>query len=356
MTLSVCIIVKDEEAVIGRCLNCASKFADELVVVDTGSTDGTLKEVKKFTDNIYFFKWVDDFSAARNFAFDKAKCDLLMWLDADDVISDENVERIVELKNSFSDYDMAFLPYAAAFDGDTPTYIYYRERIFKRKGNFRFVGEVHEAVEPRGKILYSDAVIFHKKVKENAPLRNLNILQKLIASGKTLSERQKFYYGRELYFNNMFSEAIAVLEKFLEGDGWIVNKCEACVNLFYAYRALGKDGEAYQALLKSLLYAPPNPQVCCIMGEYFMDKDLSAAEFWYKRALEAGNGLGDGSFVNMDFSNFIPHMQLCVIYDRLKDFKRAFEENELAGKIKPENANFLSNKQYFKNLGLRREE
>ena len=55
MTLSVCIIVKDEQEVISRCLNCVCKFADEIVVVDTGSADDTVSEVKKFTDNVYFF-------------------------------------------------------------------------------------------------------------------------------------------------------------------------------------------------------------------------------------------------------------------------------------------------------------
>ena len=61
MTLSVCLIVKDEQDVIARCLNCAVKFADEIVVVDTGSVDNTVAEAKKFTDKVYFFKWCDDF-------------------------------------------------------------------------------------------------------------------------------------------------------------------------------------------------------------------------------------------------------------------------------------------------------
>ena len=89
MSLSVCMIVKNEEAVIGRCLNCVCKFADQIIVVDTGSADNTVEEVKKFTDNVYFFKWCDDFSAARNFSLEKADCEYVMWLDADDVISDE---------------------------------------------------------------------------------------------------------------------------------------------------------------------------------------------------------------------------------------------------------------------------
>ena len=183
MTLSVCLIVRDEQDVIGRCLNCALKFADEIVVVDTGSVDGTVSEVKKFTQNVYFFKWCDDFSAARNFAFEKATSDLVMWLDADDVITDENCEKIAELKTSFAGYDMAILPYAAGFDGDKPTFVYNRERIFRRDKNYKFEGEVHEAVTPRGNILESAAGIYHIKGKENVPMRILASLQKRSAWG-----------------------------------------------------------------------------------------------------------------------------------------------------------------------------
>ena len=354
MTLSVCLIVKNETDVIGRCLNCVCKFADEIVVVDTGSTDDTVTEVKKFTDKVFFFKWCDDFSAARNYAFEKAACDLVMWLDADDVITDENCEKINDIKRDFSDYDMAVLPYAAGFDGDTPTFVYNRERIFRRSKNYKFVGAVHEAVAFSGRILYSDAVIYHKKVRENQPLRNLNILQKLIASGNVLNERQKFYYGRELLFNRMYRESIAVLEDFLNGDGWVVNKKEACVNLYDAYRKIGEDKRAFAALLQALTYAPPSSRVCCLIGEKFMSEGgYKSAKYWYEAALSANSDEEDGGFNNRDYSAFIPYMQLCVIYDRLGDKEKACAFNEKAGGVKPLNANYLSNVKYFEKLGIR---
>lgn len=355
MTLSVCLIVKDEGLVLERCLTCAAKFADEIVVVDTGSTDDTVEIAKKFTDKVYFFKWRDDFSAARNFAFKKATGDLVMWLDADDVVTDENCGKIARLKDEFENYDMAVLPYAAAFDNGEPTFVYDRERIFRRSKNYRFSGAVHEAVTPQGRILRSDAVIYHKKMKEGEPLRNLRILQKQIASGVPLDDRQKFYYGRELLFNGMRREACAVLEDFLEGGGWVVNKVEACLNLYSAYSALGDEKNAISALLKSFTFAPPQSQACCILGGRFFDKgDYAAAIYWYEQALNAPSGGGSGGFVNKDYGGFIPNMQLCVIYDRLGDTARANGYNTAAGRIKPHNENYLYNKKYFENkLGLR---
>ena len=193
MSLSVCLIVKNEQPVIARCLSCVKKFADEIIVVDTGSTDATAEVAKKFTDKIYSYEWEDDFASARNFALGKASCEYVMWLDADDVVSDENADKIKNLVENQS-FDMAFLQYAVAFDGEVPTDVYYSERIFKRCKNYRFEGAVHEAVSPQGKIIYSDAQIWHKKLGSGEPLRNLRILQKRIALGICLNEREKFYY------------------------------------------------------------------------------------------------------------------------------------------------------------------
>lgn len=356
MTLSVCIIVKNEEEVLGRCLSCAEKFADEIVVVDTGSTDGTVLIAEKFTDKVFFFKWRDDFSAARNYAFEKASSDFLMWLDADDVITDENCEKINALKSVLDSYDMVMMPYAAAFDGETPTFVYERERIFRRSGNYKFEGAVHEAVTPCGRLFHSDAVIYHKKIKENEPLRNLAILQKLIASGKKLDDRQKFYYGRELLFNGMYREGIAVLEDFLNGNGWSVNKCEACINLYQAYIGLGNEKSALAALLRSFTFAPPGSAACCILGAYFMKKlDWASAKFWYETALKADGAELSGGFVNRDYCGFIPNIQLCVIYDRLGEREKAYAFNEAAGRIKPNNCDYLNNKKYFEELGIRGE-
>lgn len=349
MTLSVCLIVRNEEEVLARCLDCVKQFADEIVVVDTGSKDKTVEIAAEYTDRIYTFEWCDDFSAARNFSFSKATCDYVMWLDADDVITAENCTRIRILIEK-GGFDMAYLPYAAAFDGDTPTFIYNRERIFLRSLNYRFSGAVHEAVVPGGKAVYSDARIDHKKLKTGDPMRNLAIYQKRIAQGISLDERDKFYYGRELLFNKMYCESATVLENFLTGNGWVENKIEACLNLHYCYTELGDGDKAMQALLKTFMYDCPRSQTCCILGGYFMEKsNTSAAIYWYEHALSCKNEVQSGAFSNIDYSEFIPCIQLCVLYDRLGEYHKAYAYNQRAGAVKPYSAEYLYNCEYFKN-------
>ena len=81
-----------------RCLSCVKQFADEIIIVDTGSMDSTKEIAKPYTEKIYDYVWNDDFSEARNFSFSKANMDYIFWLDADDVINKEACENILCLK------------------------------------------------------------------------------------------------------------------------------------------------------------------------------------------------------------------------------------------------------------------
>lgn len=350
MTLSVCLIVLNESAVLARCLDCVKDFADQIVVVDTGSSDDTVEIARSYTDDVFHFDWNDDFSAVRNYAFSKATCDFVMWIDADDVVTEENRAKLKKLVSGAANFDMVYLPYAAAFEGDRVTFSYYRERIFRRSLNCKFVGRVHEVVSPQGKIIYADAVIEHRKNSKRADnMRNLNIYRRAISRGEKLSARDKFYYGRELFFNGFIVEAAAVLEDFLSGDGWRVNKAEACLNLFWLYLSQGNKERAYFTLLKSLYFCKPNAETCCLIGEKFLnDGDLNAAAFWYEEALRTPNDMRDGGFYSLDYGEFIPCLQLCVICDRLGEYEKAAAYNERAGKIRPDDKNYISNKRYFK--------
>ena len=73
--ISLCMIVKNEERVLARCLNSALRAVDEIITVDTGSTDKTKEIAARYSDKVFDFEWCDDFSAARNFAFSKAERD-----------------------------------------------------------------------------------------------------------------------------------------------------------------------------------------------------------------------------------------------------------------------------------------
>ena len=354
LKLSLCMIVKNEEDVLGRCLKSAKSFADEIIIVDTGSTDKTKVIASNFTSKIFDFKWIDDFSAARNFSFSKATGDYIMWLDADDIITPINANKIIALKNTYDPKTDIFLfKYNVAFDrNNNPTFTYYRERIIRNSPKYKWESPIHEVIPLIGKLEYVDISIEHKKLKQNPPKRNLNIFNKMIAEGVELDARQQFYYGRELFYNNEDTAAINVLESFLNRtDAWIENKIDACKLLGTLYLRASDIDKALIALFNSFKYAEPRSNICCDIGKIFFDKkDYSNAIFWYELASGRNQNVVSNAFIEPDTFNYIPFMQLCVIYYRLGDFVKANMYNEMAGKIKPDDPNYLHNKNLFSNL------
>ena len=89
ITISLCMIVKNEEDTLPRCLESVGGLVEEIIVVDTGSDDRTKEAALEYGAKVYDFPWVEDFSKARNFSFSKATQQYCLWLDADDVIDPE---------------------------------------------------------------------------------------------------------------------------------------------------------------------------------------------------------------------------------------------------------------------------
>ncbi|MCI8360359.1 MAG: glycosyltransferase [Clostridiales bacterium] len=353
-TISLCMIVRDEEAVLDRCLASAAALADEIVIVDTGSADRTKEIAGRYTDRIYDFAWIDDFSAARNFSFSKGTKDYLMWLDADDVIEPGDLTAFLALKQELTcQTDLVMSPYHTALDSEgQPLFTYYRERLLRREAGFLWQGAVHEAIPPAGRIVYTEAAVTHRKERTADPDRNLRIFRKLLAAGKRLDPREQFYYAQELYGHKEYRQAKEVLLTFLrEDEGWVENKIEGCRHLAFCYLAEGRRDQALAALFASFRYDLPRAEILCEIGQLFLEEGaLQQAIYWYKQALSVHRQDATGAFVLPDCYNYLPSIQLCVCYDRMGNRALAEEYNEQAGRYKPLDKVYLHNKAYFSAL------
>ncbi|MFV0393746.1 MAG: glycosyltransferase [Coprobacillaceae bacterium] len=274
ITISLCMIVKNEELVLNNALSSIKDVVDEIIIVDTGSTDKTKEIAYSYTDKVYDFEWCDDFSKARNYSFSKATCDYCMWLDADDILHAEDKEKLLKLKSTIDpETSVVMMRYHTSFDKQgNPTFTYYRERLLRRKDNFKWGGFIHEAISPRGKIEHSEIAITHNKIGPSDPQRNLNIFQKKISEGVKLNPREQFYYARELYYNRKYNEAIDAFKGFLDTkQGWKENCISAHQFIGYCYDELNNKEEAINQLLLSFSYDNPRAEICCDLGKYLYE-------------------------------------------------------------------------------------
>src|SRR2546430_1929302 len=101
--VSLSMIVKNEAHRLGKCLGSVAVLVDEIIIVDTGSTDGTQELAAKYGAKVIDFPWRDDFAAARNMGLDHATGEWIFWLDADHWLDEENRQRLKRLFASLTD-------------------------------------------------------------------------------------------------------------------------------------------------------------------------------------------------------------------------------------------------------------
>jgi glycosyltransferase involved in cell wall biosynthesis len=226
-TISVCMIVRNEEENIKNSLECARKFADEIIVVDTGSEDATPEIARSMGAKVYFFPWCDDFSAARNESLKYATCDWIIWLDADDIIDDVNIERIKELKKVLppeKNEAYLFLIESKMVDVDESVWYWYQIRMFPNHKEIRFEGKIHEQVVFSLSRLGIKEKAVNIKITHTGYIKKEKLKQKLLRNLKLLEEEEKrensFWPKRYLAFSyanlGRIDDAIKKIDEALE--------------------------------------------------------------------------------------------------------------------------------------------
>lgn len=348
---SLSMIVKNEAENISKCLDSVKDLFDEIIIVDTGSTDNTKSTLIKYTNNIYDFNWIDDFSAARNYAFSLCTKDYIMWLDADDIIKKEDLIKLKRLKKNMNyEYDIIMMKYNIAFDEmGNSSFSYYRERLLKNENKYIWKDRVHEYIELKGNIKKEDISITHDKKEQNISTRNLNIYQKMEDNKEIFTPRNLYYYGRELYDHQQYDLTILKLTEFLNSKkGWVEDNINACYLLSNSYYNILLEEMALNLLFKTFEYDIPRKKSCCLIGNYFLKKEkYLIAIYWYKLSLNLSKNQNI-SFYEPDYDYFIPYINLCVCYDKLDNKQESLKYHLLSKKIKPENELVKYNIKYFK--------
>lgn len=357
ITISLCMIVKDEEEVLGRCLDSVKDVVDEINIVDTGSTDKTMEIAKAYTNRIFTFEWTGKFKDARNESFKYATKEYILYLDADDVLLEEDKKKLKDLKETLDPaVDSVSMYYNAGIDEyGNVTLTYRRNRLLKRSRGFKWRGDCHNYLEVDGNIMNANIAVTHKK-SGHAVGRNLSIYEQKIKSGDSFSPRDYFYYGNELRENGHYEKAIESYTRNIQmRDGWIEDKIYACIYRADCYRFLGEREKELASLFESLQLAKiPRPEICSRIGYYFQRKrEFEPAIFWYEMATTLESDPNKWSFTYPAYATWYPHLQLCVCFYNLQDFQKSYMHNEKARAYRPQDERVVFNKELLeRKLGI----
>ena len=163
--LSQCMIVKNEEKNIEKALGWAKPVAYEQIIVDTGSTDKTVEIAEKMGAKVYHFKWINDFSAAKNYAIEQATGDWIAFLDADEYFSPEDTDKLItlleEIKNDperNKNTTVLRMPWIQLNEKGEAFATYKQSRIFRNIKEIRYKGKIHEHLTGIGDIVFIENI------------------------------------------------------------------------------------------------------------------------------------------------------------------------------------------------------
>ncbi|MBR1931156.1 MAG: glycosyltransferase family 2 protein, partial [Lachnospiraceae bacterium] len=280
----------NEEKILARCLDSVADLMDEIIIVDTGSSDATKEIAARYTDKIYDFAWIEDFSAARNFSFSKAGMEYIYTADADEVLSEENRVRFRALKETLlPEIEIVQMKYGNQLQHGT-VYNFdeeYRPKLFKRQREFVWIEPIHEMVRLEPVVYDSDIVITHMPEESHAK-RDLQVFAKQISKGLRLSRRLLGMYARELllggdvadlsqaegYFQDVTADAARSAEEIREG---------CCVAAKAA--RLQKNTVDFFKYASKVIAEEACSEICCEMGHFYEGlEDLEEAAIWYYNA------------------------------------------------------------------------
>lgn len=322
--VSVCMIVKNESAVLKRCLDSLNGLYDELIIVDTGSTDDTKEIASLYTDKIYELEWIDDFSYARNFAFSKCTKDYIYSVDADEVLDEVNRNRFLDIKeNLLPEIEIVQMWYVNTNEFSTTENFQkeLRPKLYKRLREFKWIDPIHETVNTMPVVFDSDIEILHMPVS-NHGTRDFGIFRKTIEKGITLSDKLVMMYARELMIAGTKDDFLKAADYFLMLL-YDLNRNDEIRNYSYCIlaktnRLLGNDSDFFKWALKNICIEPCS-EICVEMGIYYYDReDYQEAIIWFINALSETKPV-----LSLSSSEEEPKRWLVKCYEKLA------EEDEL---------------------------
>jgi hypothetical protein len=283
--ISGCVIARNEEARIASCLESLRPHVDEIVLVDTGSTDRTPEIAHELGARVYTYRWCDDFSSARNQSLDLARGKWIFWMDADDVISEESGRLLRELAARHPDCDVAFQAQVRIppGPGEYSNSVVDHVKLFPNRADVRFEHRIHEQILPSLRragieVAMSDIVVTHEHYDRSpegqaAKRRRDSRLLRLDLRDRPDHPFVLFNFGMtHLYATHDYELAAHYLRRSIERSNWSDSIVRKAYALLTSARMSQQDWDlAVSALEEGRVYYPDDAELLYLAGQVYQE-------------------------------------------------------------------------------------
>ncbi len=346
-TISMAMIIKNEAHNLGPNLQSVRGCFDEIVIIDTGSTDSSMEFLDKINAKIEagdpdwsglpkikvgFFNWVNDFAKARNFSFEQCTSDYVYWHDADDVLSDRDAF-ISWRDNVMHSAHYWLVKYNYAYDQNGRVECeFIRERVVKNNHGYKWKYFVHEGlVQTEDRKQWTNRVntwtVNHQRTAEDMKqdhLRNIKLFES--HDYEKLEPREKFYLGKE-YVENGFPQkgSKPLMEALSSKELDLHDRLLATQYAAQAAFSMGALPQSTEILMNGLMVKPSRAEYWCLLGDIYLNQNqVTDALMAYKCALQCTpDDLGGITVIYKQAYGEYPNMKLADVYLALGDWRSA---------------------------------
>ncbi|WP_298868601.1 glycosyltransferase [uncultured Gimesia sp.] len=339
-TLSLCMIVRDNEDTIGPCLESIRPWVDEIIIVDTGSIDRTPEICREYGARMFEFPWCDDFSAARNESIKHATGKWIFWMDSDDTITEECGRKLKELAaQSHPDHTLGYIMqvHCPGPEGDVSMTAVDHVKLFRNLPELQFEHRIHEQIIPAirrrgGEVSWTDLYVVHSGSDHSIEGRKRKLERDYRLLELDNRERPNhpfilFNLGMTYADDEKYPEAINYLKKCLE----VSHPEESQVRKAYALlvNSLSQNDqyqEAWDYCCQGLTHFPSDKELLfrqAMLHHHF--GRLLDAEQTYLRVI---NEQIDRHFTSIDVGlcGYKTRHNLAIVYDDMKKSEQAEEQ------------------------------
>lgn len=347
MSISLCMIVKDEEDNLPRCLESVKDIVDEMIIVDTGSVDATVQIAKQYGARLYNFPWNGSFSDARNESLKHAVCDWIMVMDADDEMPKESCQQILKLAQE-GDADAYFFE-TYSFIGDRPGADILKNmnmRLMRNHKGYFYSNAIHEQIYCNIKSVNPDAKIENLGIRVlhygylNKNIASHNKRERNISLLKVQLEKNPehpftlFNLGSEYYAMGDNIQAIEYFEKAYEKfdpkEGF---SSHLILKMAHCYSALRRYDEAIECSLVGLSAYPDFTDLEYFLGTIEQAKgNYILALRHYSKCCEMGEAPNHLNVI-IGAGTYRPHLMMANIFYDTEDYDSAAKSCENALKL-----------------------